>query len=121
MNWIDKLERKFGRYAIRNLMYYVIVLYALGFIVQNMAPEFYTAYLALDPTAIMRGQIWRIITFVIYPPNNNIFYFLISMYLYYSIGRTLEYQWGAFRFNLYFLPYAPFLCRPQWRCRCPGW
>ena len=101
MNWIDKLERKFGRYAIRNLMYYVIVLYALGFIVQNMAPEFYTAYLALDPTAIMRGQIWRIITFVIYPPNNNIFYFLISMYLYYSIGRTLEYQWGAFRFNLY--------------------
>lgn len=72
MNWIDKLERKFGRYAIRNLMYYVIVLYALGFIVQNMAPEFYTAYLALDPTAIMRGQIWRIITFVIYPLSKKV-------------------------------------------------
>ena len=25
MNWIQKLERKFGRYAIHNLMYYIII------------------------------------------------------------------------------------------------
>ena len=30
MNWLDKLERKFGRYAIHNLMYYIIILYAVG-------------------------------------------------------------------------------------------
>ena len=28
MNWFDKLERKYGRYAIKNLMYYIIALYA---------------------------------------------------------------------------------------------
>ena len=27
MNWLDKLERKFGKYAIHNLMYYIIILY----------------------------------------------------------------------------------------------
>ena len=102
MNLLDKLEKKFGRYAIHNLMYYIIILYALGYVIVTFVPQFYVEYLSLDPTMIMRGQIWRIITFIIYPPNTNLFYFLISMYLYYSIGRTLEAQWGAFRFNLYF-------------------
>ena len=26
MNWLDKLERKFGRYAIRNLPLYIVML-----------------------------------------------------------------------------------------------
>ena len=78
MNWIDKLEKKFGRYAISNLMYYVIILYALGYVISVVAPDFYTGYLSLDPTAIMRGQIWRIVTFIIYPPSSGLFFFLIS-------------------------------------------
>ncbi len=102
MNWIDKLEKKFGRYAIRNLMYYIIILYATGYVVQIFAPEFYMLYLSLDVTAILHGQIWRLVTFIIYPPSFGLFWFLLSMYLYYSIGKNLEYQWGTFRFNLYF-------------------
>ena len=31
-NWLDKLERKFSRYAIPNLMTYIIILYAAGFV-----------------------------------------------------------------------------------------
>ena len=103
MNWIDKLEKKFGRYAIQNLMYYIIILYAVGYVVQLFAPEFYASYLSLDVTAVLRGQIWRLFTFMIYPPSSGLFWFLISLYLYYSIGKTLEYQWGTFRFNLYFV------------------
>ena len=99
---IEKLERKYGKYAIRNLMYYIIILYAVGWVLQMFAEGFYETWLSLDPTMIMRGQIWRLVTFIIYPPNTNIFYLLISLYLYYSIGKTLEYQWGTFRFNLYF-------------------
>lgn len=99
---IDKLERKFRKYAIPNLMYYIIILYAVGWVLQVFAVGFYESYLCLDPTRILRGQIWRLVTFIIYPPSTNIFYFLIGLYLYYSIGKTLEYQWGTFRFNLYF-------------------
>lgn len=102
MNWIDRLEKKFGRYAIRNLMYYIIILYTVGYLLQIVAPELYYGWLSLDPTAIIRGQIWRLVTFIIYPPSTDLFYFLLGLYLYYSIGKTLEYQWGAFRFNLYF-------------------
>jgi len=29
MKWIDKLERKFGRYAIKNLMTYIVILNAV--------------------------------------------------------------------------------------------
>ena len=63
MKWLDKLERKYGKYAIPNLMYSVIILYIVGFVINIVAPELYTEYLALDAQAILHGQIWRIFTF----------------------------------------------------------
>ena len=102
MNWISKLERKFGKYAIPNLMFYIMILYGVGFVILKVNPLFYYQYLSLDASQIMRGQIWRIVTFLIYPPDTDILYFIIAMWLYYSLGTTLERVWGAFRFNLYF-------------------
>lgn len=102
MNWMNKLERKFGKYAIPNLMYYIIILYAFGFVLSMVAPSAYYQYLSLDAAAILRGQVWRILTFIIQPPNTNIWFVIFTLYLYYMIGRELEYVWGTFRFNLYF-------------------
>ena len=68
MNFMNKMERKFGRYAIPNLMYYIVILYAVGVLVQMMAPAFYIQYLMLDARAILHGQIWRVVTFMIWPP-----------------------------------------------------
>lgn len=102
MNWIQKLERKFGRYAIHNLMYYIIILYGVGFFVYMLAPEFYWSYLSLDARAILHGQIWRIATFLIQPPSTSPIFVIFALYLYYMIGQHLEASWGAFRFNLYF-------------------
>lgn len=103
MKWIDKMERRFGKYAIHNLMYYIIMLYALGFVIQVISPEIYSQWLALDAEAILRrGQIWRIVTFIIEPPSDNLIFIFFALYLYYMIGKILEYNWGAFRFNLYF-------------------
>ena len=58
---MNKMERKFGRYAIPNLMYYIVILYAVGVLVQMMAPAFYIQYLMLDARAILHGQIWRVV------------------------------------------------------------
>lgn len=102
MKWIDKLEKKFGKYAISNLMFYIIVLYAVGFVVQQFSPLFYYQYLSLDAYAILHGQIWRVVTFLIQPPSTSLLFVVFSLYLYYMIGRELEYVWGTFRFNLYF-------------------
>ena len=102
MNWINKLERKFGRYAIHNLMHYIIILYAVGFALNLIAPGFYMEYLSLDASAILHGQIWRIVTFLIQPPDGSPIFIIFALYLYYMIGQNLEAAWGAFRFNLYF-------------------
>lgn len=102
MNWINKLERKWGKYAIPNLMYYIIILYAFGFALGLFAPNFYYQYLSLNAAAILKGQIWRMVTFLIQPPSTNIWFVVFTLYLYYMIGRQLEYAWGTFRFNLYF-------------------
>ena len=102
MNWISRLERRFGRFAIPNLMYVIIILYAVGFLLNILNPYFYIQYLSLNVSEILHGQIWRIVTFLIQPPSDNAIFLLIALYFYYMIGNALEQTWGSFRFNLYF-------------------
>ncbi len=102
MKLLNKLERKFGRYAIPNLMYYMIILYALGFVLDLVMPGFYQNWLSLDVYWILHGQVWRLVTFVLQPPSTNLLFIIIELYLYYSIGRALESMWGTFRFNVYY-------------------
>jgi len=102
MDWISKLEKKFGRFATPNLMIYIIILYGVGFFIDITSPSFYLNYLSLNAEAILQGQVWRILTFLVKPPTASWFFVLFALYLYYMIGRSLEAVWGAFRFNLYF-------------------
>ena len=89
-NWLNKLERKFGRYAIPNLMYYIIILYAAGFVLNLVNPLFYYQYLSLDASMILKGQVWRIFTFIIQAPSSSLVFIIFSLYLYYMIGKQLE-------------------------------
>lgn len=102
MNWLSKLERKFGKYAIPNLMTYIIILYAAGYVLTLVNRNFYYQYLCLNAEAILHGQIWRVITFIIQPPAESPLFLIISLYLYYFLGQQLELAWGAFRFNMYY-------------------
>jgi hypothetical protein len=61
------------------------------------------SYLSLNAEAILHGQVWRIFTFLMQGPSDSILFAIIALYLYYTIGTNLENQWGAFRFNMYFL------------------
>lgn len=103
MNWISKLERKFGKHTIQNLPAVIAGAYVVGLLITYMMPGFYASYLCLDAGMILKGQIWRIVTFVIQPPTTNIFFFIFAVYLYYMIGDALVKTWGAFRFNLYYI------------------
>ena len=100
---IDKLEKKFGKYAIKMLMKYVIFLYATGFIINLINPELYYNWLMLDIDKLLSGQVWRLVTFIIQPVDtDNIFRVFLSMYVYFMFGIALEGMWGSFRFNLYY-------------------
>ncbi len=101
MNFIYKLEHKFGRFAIRNLSLILILCYVAGYIIEFAAPAF-MGYLTLNPYAIVHGQVWRIVSWILVPPGeNNIFFAIIMLVFYYSIGTSLERTWGTFQYNLY--------------------
>lgn len=103
MKWFENLERKYSRYAISNLMYYITGIYIIGFIIALFAPTFYDRYLSLNVSMILRGQVWRIFTFIVQAPaDGGILFAALALYFYYWIGSCLERIWGSFRFNIYF-------------------
>ncbi len=96
---INKMERKFGKFAIIGLSRYIVLAYVVGYVLSFLNLQ---SYISLDPYLILHGQVWRIITWVLIPPaESNIFFIALMLYLYYSLGNTLEHTWGSFRFNLY--------------------
>lgn len=102
MNWLNKLERKLGRYAIPNLVIWLIGVYCIGFVI-NMVNPAILSYLNFQPYYILHGQIWRIITWIFQPTDTNLIFLLIMMLFYYQLGTVLERTWGTFRFNVYII------------------
>lgn len=102
MKLIDRLEKKFGRCGISNLTMYIVICYVVGYILMYIKPELLEV-MSLEPALILRGQIWRLVTWVIYPPSSgNFLLFAISIvFFYYPIGTSLERTWGSFRYTLY--------------------
>lgn len=99
-NWFNKLERKFGKFAIHNISLYLMICYAFGYLIQMVNPSF-CYYLTLNPYQILHGQIWRLVTWILVPPYSFDILVIITLMFYYSIGTTLERTWGTFRYNLY--------------------
>ena len=66
MNYLNKLERKIGKYAIPNLSLWLVVTYALGYLMMYMTPGI-ISYLMLEPAMVLRGQVWRLVTWVLIP------------------------------------------------------
>lgn len=100
MKFLNKMERKFGRYAIRNLSFYIIITYVIGYVIELAAPNLFL-YMTLEPALILRGQIWRLVSWVLIPPESLGLFTIIMLMLYYSLGNSLERAWGTFRYNVY--------------------
>lgn len=104
MNWMNKLERKLDRFAIPNLMQYIsatmVVVLVFSALPYGPNPIEWSVLLW---NKVMQGQIWRLLTFVFVPPTGVSLLAFLVIYFYYYIGRTLEYNWGTTRFNLYYL------------------
>ena len=99
------LERRLRRYTIADLMKYIAIgqglVYILMFVWPTLGNTLY-ASIVLTRSALLRGQIWRLITFVFVPPASSPIFVLFALYFYYMIGVALERRWGKVRFNLYY-------------------
>ena len=99
---LSKLERRFGRYAITNLMAYIVGAQGVVFLLSRTADgDHILSELVFSPTLIAQGQIWRVASFILIPPSFSIWVFFI-LYFYYLLGARLEEEWGSFRFNVYY-------------------
>ncbi len=107
MDFVSRLEARFGRFAIPGLVQVVAVLQLVTLALFTFsAPEGQRAFiefLELNPDRLMKGEVWRVVSHVFLPRSLTLIWALIGAMFLMWIGRGLEEAWGAFRVNLYLL------------------
>ena len=102
---VDRFCARHPRFGIPRLMLYVvagnILVYLLGVLsLQNDANAL--SFLGFNLSGLLRGEVWRLVTFLFIPVYSSPLSLILSLYFYYWIGSTLEREWGTARFNLYY-------------------
>ena len=104
MNWITKLERKYGRFCIPNLINILIGGQILVYAIELFVNQYISFYLSLSRSALFAGQIWRLFSFVLVPfSGGGPLSVVLGIYFTWFVGSALEREWGDFRFSLYVL------------------
>lgn len=100
MNWMDKLERKMGRYAVPNLSRFFVGAIVLGY-VMSMVSSTFTEWIDFDVSAILHGQIWRLFSWIFMPTTSLDFFGLLFLLCVLMWGSSLESMLGTFRMNVF--------------------
>lgn len=103
MRWIDKLERRWGRYGIPNLMNIILVGQLIAWVIVMVINQNFYYAITLNRTSLMSGQIWRVVTFLFVPPLSAGIQLLLTLYFRWWVGNSLQRAWGDFRFMMYIL------------------
>lgn len=104
MKLLNRLERKLLSQRIVPFIRYFIFAMLGVYLLQMFFPRYpLISLLQLSRAAVLRGEVWRLLTFLIVPPLNTPMFTLLSLYFYYFIGSALEARWGTRRFFLYFV------------------
>jgi hypothetical protein len=100
MPLLTKIERLLGRFAIPNLSLYLIIGQIFFWGVALMT-GFDLDRIALLPVAVLSGEVWRLLTFLLLPPPYSPVFIAFAWYLFYIMGSALEHFWGEFRYNAF--------------------
>ena len=104
MNWISRLERKYGRFCIPNLISIIVGGQILVYAIELFVNQFISVYLGLSRSLLLMGQVWRLITFVFIPfSGGGPLSVILGIYFTWFIGTALEREWGDFRYTVYLL------------------
>ncbi|HET6267898.1 MAG TPA: hypothetical protein VFG11_09280 [Acidobacteriota bacterium] len=102
MSWFGRLEGKLEKYAIPNVTIGLIGLQIVLFVLSMAQPGILQAAY-LIPSLVLKGQLWRLVTFLVVPPQMHPIFLFFFWYLFFLMGNALEHQWGTFRYNCYLL------------------
>lgn len=98
---LDSLERRWGGWCIPGLLRVVALVQALLFILIKANPAVHP-HLQLVPQEVLRGEVWRVLSFVFLPPTSSVLWIIFAVMFLIFIGDILEGAWGSFRLNLYY-------------------
>src|SRR3954470_9447230 len=102
---IARMERRFGRHAPEGITLWIVGISGALHLLVFARPQA-AALLWLDTQAVLRGEVWRVFTFLFAPTGPMDLWGMIWagfwLLFLYTIGTSLEAQWGSFRFDLFF-------------------
>lgn len=101
-NAIDRFCARHPNLAIPGLMRYIIGANIALYLLQMFSGTGTLNFLALEPAAVLHGEIWRIFTYALFPTSSG-FWLLISCMFYYWLGGSLERTWGSAKFTFYYV------------------
>ena len=102
--WVDRFCAKHRRFGVPNLMLYIVIGNAIVYLMDQFSRGTFSWLLYFDRSAILQGQIWRILTFIFVPESGgNLLFFALFLYFSYFIGSSLEREWGAGKFTMFYL------------------
>ena len=109
MNWITKLERKYGRFCIPNLINILIGGQILVYAIELFVNQYISFYLSLSRSALFAGQIWRLFTFVLVPFSGggplSVVLGILSWAIMAFFGMEFAVFWGVLIALLNYVPY----------------
>lgn len=103
MKLLNQLERKLYKFRIQPFFSYIVFAMAGIYLINLFFPQFFLiSRMMLFTPAVYAGEIWRLITFIIIPPDGSILQTALTLYFYYFVGTALENRWGPRRFLLFY-------------------
>ena len=100
---IDRFCALHPRLGIPGLMRYIVAANAVIFGVSIFDRSgMLLRFLAMDPQAVLRGEIWRLVTYVLIPTGVD-FLIILTFIFYYWLGESMERLWGSTKFTVYYV------------------
>lgn len=101
---IERFCATHPKLAIPGLMRYIVISNALVYIVSMFDRSgLLLGLLAMDAASVLRGQIWRLATYVLIPTGGSPLSVLLSLIFYYWLGESMERLWGSAKFTFYYV------------------
>lgn len=106
---MKNLRRNFERFCysnrtkgIPNLMFYITIGSAIVYLMSMFGSTALYDLLCFDRTLILKGQVWRLLTYAFTYNAGNLLMTAIGLLCYFSLGRAMENAWGTLKFNLFY-------------------
>ena len=107
---MKNIRRDFNRFCYRhrdkgipNLMLFVCLGIAGVYLINQMDPSQTLYYwLSFDRSLILRGQVWRLFSYIFLDSGSTVFWTAIMLIFYYTLGQGIENVWGTLRLNLFY-------------------